>query len=517
MQARITLPLVPAVLLAAALIPCQCSKAQPEPEGCPDFPLEVPEQNALLARWAAKPVQQSRVLDDMEQDTGWRVFGIGEMSYTQSRARDGTRSLRFRTSLRDEEHYRRHRSEWGSFNGSQGGNTAIQRRFDEPQDWSAFNRISLWVYVHPTSMPTYCIHLRFACEGAPHNATSPGYAHFVHDLKPGQWNHVLWEIPHLRRDRVTDFAIHQMLRGHEPEDEGIVTYDFDRLELQRVEADPYEGWGVAPGRFAFCHTGYRPADPKRALAGAGCAETFELIRSADRQSVFSGEVRTVENRRGAFRLLDFSEFRTPGVYCLRSGSLQSPPFRIAEDIWIRPLTKAVNFFFCERCGYPVPGIHRECHQDWQGFRGDVKKVINGGWHDAGDLSQGTWRTALATFAMLRIVEQLRENGECADLERRVLEEARWGLQWLLRTRFSDGFRMHWSTMRIYTDNQVGTIDDVVSPARNVPWENYLTAAVETLAAELLQRSDPDLAERCRVAAREDWQAATASRANSSIP
>ena len=27
----------------------------------------------------------------------------------------------------------------------------------------------------------------------------------------------------------------------------IVTFDFDRLELQRVEPDYYEGWAVAPG------------------------------------------------------------------------------------------------------------------------------------------------------------------------------------------------------------------------------------------------------------------------------
>jgi hypothetical protein len=44
-----------------------------------------------------------------------------------------------------------------------------------------------------------------------------------------------------------------------------------------------------------------------------------------------------------------------------------------------------------------------------GFRGDVKKVVNGGYHDAGDLSQGIWRTAMATFAMENNLDELKKH------------------------------------------------------------------------------------------------------------
>ena len=71
--------------------------------------------------------------------------------------------------------------------------------------------------------------------------------------------------------------------------------------------------------------------------------------------------------------------------------------------------------------------------------------------------------------------------------------------------------MSFSVMRIYTDNKVGTIDDVVSPAKNVPWENFLTAAVQCKAAMMFEKTDPDLAGRARIAAIEDWQAAVDSR------
>ena len=66
-------------------------------------------------------------------------------------------------------------------------------------------------------------------------------------------------------------------------------------------------------------------------------------------------------------------------------------------------------------------------------------------------------------------------------------------------------------MRIYTDNKVGTIDDVVTPAKNVPWENFLAAAVECKASRMLEKSDPELAGKAITAAKEDWQAAVASR------
>jgi len=474
------------------------------------FPLPIPEENSLMARWEKKEVQKTLKIDDMEQPAGWQVTGIGAMGYTTERSRDGQQSLRFSTSLRDEEHYRQNRSAWGSLNGSQGGTSSILLEFSEPQDWSPYNRISFWVYVHPSSIPIHTIYLQMECNGVVYNAGYPRKSHFVQDLKGGQWNHVLFEIPHLKRDQVTSFRILQMLIGHHPEEEGIVTYDFDQLELQKVDPDQYEGWEVAPDQFAFNHIGYRPEDRKVAMAGEGAGDDYKLI-DREGNEVYSGKVRTLSNDEGLFRILDFTDFRQPGEYRIRSGSLESDPFPIGENVWMQPLFKAINFYFCERCGYEVPGIHLACHQDWQGFRGDTIKLINGGWHDAGDLSQGSWRTAMSTYAMLRNLEELEKTGDQPELAERIREEITWGLKWLLKTRFGDGYHMSFSVMRIYTDNEVGTIDDVVSPAANIPWENFLAAAVQCKAARMLEKSHPQLAEQSRIAALEDWKAAVTSK------
>lgn len=475
------------------------------------FPLEVQEQDALMAAWEKKEVLKSKMIDDFEANLNWQVHGIGEMSYTEERARNGKRSLRFRTSLRDEGHYRRNRTPWGAFGGNQGGSSSIEIRFAEPQDWSGFNRISFWAYVHPTSMPTYAFSLRLRSTGAVSSATNyNNKSSYVEDLKPGEWNHVLFEIPHLQRDKVTSFSINQMLTGHHPEEEGIVTYDFDQLEIELVEADQYEGWTVARNKFSYSHIGYRPNDPKIALAGDGAAGEFQLV-DGQGKSVFSGNVDEITNAQGTFRVLDFSEFKKIGTYRLKCGSLESNPFPIRADIWVQPIFKALNFFWCERCGYHVPGVHLECHKDWQGFRGEERKIINGGWHDAGDLSQGSWRTSMSTLALMMNLERFAREPEYSDLAKRLQDEVAWGVAYLLKTRFGDGYHMSFSVMRIYTDNEVGTMDDVVSPAQNVPWENFLAAAVQAKAATILRDYHPELAEESRKAALEDWQAAVDSR------
>ena len=497
------------VLLALVSILAWAATSRSDDGSLPGFPLQPEEEHSLMARWQTKPVLESQRID-MEKGQ-WSVGGPGKMEFTAEHAKDGGRSLRFQTNLRDEDYLAKHRGPYNSFNGTQGGDASVTLHFDKPQDWSALNRISLWVYVNPTKMHTYCCRLAFACNGVPASPTAPRASNYVEDLKPGQWNLILWEIANLPRDKVTSFAIHQTLRGHGPDEDGRVIYDFDRLELQRVNADVYEGWQVDPRVIAFCQAGYRPLEPKMALAADVGEGQFEVLRADNGQVALKGQAAPLHNERGAFRVLDFSELRTPGSYRLQIGSLKTEPFPIGDDIWTQPLLKGINFFFCERCGFAVPGIHGVCHEDWQGIHDDVKKPINGGWHDAGDLSQGTWRTAMGVYAMTEIVGQLRARGSQPALQERVVDEFSWGLKWLLKTRFGHGFRASWSTMRIYTDNKIGTLDDVIAPARNVPWENFLCAAAEVRAGRLLGSDQADLAKQCLEAAEDDWQAALASK------
>jgi hypothetical protein len=506
--------LKPFLLLSLLSVLSLAGKAQTGSKQFPAYPLAVPEQNSLRAKWEKKPVLESHLVDDLEHDGKWRVTSIGKMSYTQDRAKDGKRSLRFSTSIRDTAFLNLpgNKTKWGSqyFNLSgQAGSASVQLRFDSPQDWSKYNRVSFWVYVHPTSLPRHNINLGINNEGTPSGILTSARTSYCNDLKPGQWNHVLFEMPHLSRNKVTQFSLTRELTGNNPGEDPIVTYDIDKIELQRVEADQYESWAISPEKFSFSHIGYRPNDAKIAMVGSGGADKFQLINQQS-TVVFSGNVKAIETKNGLFNQLNFSDFKKEGIYRIRTGKLVSNPFPIKEDVWLDPVFKAMNFYFCQRCGYEVPGLHKACHMDWQGFRGDVKKVVNGGYHDAGDLSQGIWRTAMATFAMENNLDELKKHKNTAEVTNRMHGEITWGLQYLLKTRFGDGFHIHWCRMRMFTDNIIGTVDDVVVPAENIAWENFLAAAVEARAAILFQKSNPDLAKQAREAALDDWKAGVAA-------
>jgi hypothetical protein len=86
-----------------------------------------------------------------------------------------------------------------------------------------------------------------------------------------------------------------------------------------------------------------------------------------------------------------------------------------------------------------------------------------------------------------------------------MEEARWGLDWVLKTRFGDGFRNTGSAISRKTNGIIGDTDDVTATARNLPSANFAAAASEALAARVLKDCDPRTAAYALRTAKEDWR------------
>lgn len=449
---------------------------------------EHPERS-MLARWEQKEVLASCLVDDMEQEGRWVVReGNPRLEYTRENVYSGHQALRQRVSLVDSTQLKdpANRTLWNSFCGEQGGQTCVALEFPEPQDWSRWNRLSLWVYIHPSKNPNVSFALDLV-NTTPDGTLTPSRETNL-DLPQGKWTHVLWEIDYFPRDSVVRLEICQTCTGYDPEmGEANVTIDFDRLELQKVVPDHYEGWNIPEGEVLVPHVGYRPQDTKMALAPATDAPSFLLLDKRGKV-VYEAAPQVEEHKGIQYALLLFHEWTRPGTYTLRYGKATSHLFTIAEDIWKEPLKAAVNFYFHQRCGYPVEGVHGVCHEDVQGFFEDEVKPVNGGWHDAGDLSQGAWRTAYACYAL----QEVLKTDPFPDLAPILKSEADWGVDWLLKTRFAQGRHMSWSKVRMYTDGKAGTLDDVVSPAEYVPWELFLTSAVFSGAGE-------------QQAAVEDWE------------
>jgi hypothetical protein len=471
----------------------------------PRLPMANDYTNSIKTRWLNKKVHESRLLDNGENLTTWKLVNsgqaCGQMTLTQDRSIDGSNSVRLISTTTGDKPIPTVR-----YYGSAG----VVRTVDG-EDWSAWNRLSFWIYPDLPGFRNVSLLTIFRNDGqekVPDRYGKMGLNY--HILQNQQWNHVVWEISNLTRDKVTGLEFAYRLQGNEPGAAGVVRFDIDKLELQKVDADHYEGWNVAPGEIAFSHSGYATGAPKSAVASDLDAAEFTLINTATGLSVLSKRISTVTTQIGRFQVMDFSEVRQPGTYIIRAGNRVTRPFPIAGDVWKSSVWKAINFFYVERCGFTIPGVHDACHRDWTLLHGDKKLIVNGGWHDAGDLSQSLNNTAESAYAMYSLAERMQARGEDPALLARLIEEANWGLDWLLKTTFHDGFRPTFSTMDRWTNNILGDVDDMVAHASNGPGSNLAAAATEALAARVVRQSDPMLARASLNQAVEDWGFAMAA-------
>jgi len=454
--------------------------------------------NSAEFRWLGKMVHASRTLDDMTRPASWRFTGTGRLTFPTEPRLDGMRVLRVDMQMVT-----------GTPAPTRNGlsSVSLQRPFDG-EDWRGYNRISLWVRPELSGVPTLPLQIVLHNEGAERVPDRYGREgiHYV-TLANGGWQHLVWEIEPLARDRVTSIEIGYWVNKMLAAPGDRVAFEIGRLELQRVDPEHHTGWNVAPGAISFSHTGYQAGSSKTAVASDLAASTFQLVRVSDNalgDVVLQKPVETVRTRLGVFQQMDFSEVNAPGTYVIRTGNRSTRPFRIGADVWKETIWKALNFFYGNRCGYPVPGSHGVDHLDWFATHGDQRIVMSGGWHDAGDLSQGVINTGEATYAMFALAERLRARGDDPALVARVLEEAKWGLDWVLRVRFPGGYRMGFASHNLWTNNVVGDADDRSREAKNNPNANYIAAAAEAIAYRVLKESEPGLAARSLRTAEEDW-------------
>jgi hypothetical protein len=480
--------------LAAALFSLCFVSSLSAQEAAPSMPMQAHSEDGAEYRWLRKPVLDSRVLDNMEDLSSWSFAGDGEMALTTDRAKDGKYALRIRSTTNE-----------ARVGGDGEWEDLVATRKFANEDWSRFNRISLWVYPDVVGAPAISCTLVLHNDGT--HKLPDSYNEGRHEsipLKNHEWNHVVWEITPLSRDRVTaiDFAYSLPKKFPDPGDQTVLY--IDQLELQTVTPDHVEGWDVAAGKIAFSHSGYTTGTQKSAIASDLTARQFSLINQETGQVAFTGPVKAASTSLGKYQTLDFSQFRQPGTYAIKAGDTKTRPFRIGDDAWNSSIWKAVNFMYSERCGTAIPGIHNICHQDIYTTHGDKRIIVNGGYHDAGDLS-ATGHTPAMAYALLSLAESLQQRGEDPVLTGRLLEEARWSLNWVLKTRFGDGYRSTGQLASYWTDGIMGTADDRFGTAVNNPEWNFRVTAVEALAARVFKDSDPELAIRSLATAKEDWK------------
>ncbi|MDR1570357.1 MAG: glycoside hydrolase family 9 protein [Oscillospiraceae bacterium] len=432
-------------------------------------PMEADLKESAFERWRKKPVLKTRKLSLYDNFDKLIVRGPGTLH------RDGAISV----------------SGQGSVRLDMPTSTAIKppnnRRYAEPgirfpldhENLYEYNRISLWVRVESPGFSNQFVLIALHNEGE-HIVPVPGRFEGTHhnDVVPEEWTQVIWEMPDIYRDNVTGISIYTFLPGSPMNAADRMSLYVDDLRLETVNPEKTRGFDLPAGAIAYCHSGYLADARKHAITQNCSADTFALKNANSGETVFTGTVRQIEN---GFALMDFSDFTAPGFYVLSAGDVCTKPLPIGPDAYLSAAWKTLNFFFTERCGFEVPGVHIECHMDAFCRHPDGRTLpVCGGWHDAADVSQSIDKTSDVIVAMLDLAASVKKAHP--DLSERVLEEARWGLNWAMRTRFGDGYR-HISLIKgIWSNNYRGDKDDMTGDAQNFASHNYAAAYACAYAA-----------------------------------
>jgi hypothetical protein len=183
---------------------------------------------------------------------------------------------------------------------------------------------------------------------------------------------------------------------------------------------------------------------------------FRVLNADSGAPIFKGKVELLAGAWGQFDhhgLLDFTALTVEGHYVLEVGSTRSRPFVIAARVYHEISNHLLEFMRQQRCGYN-PFVDAVCHSfDGRTAFGPEPPGTylnaSGGWHDAGDQLKYLLTSSNATAQMLlayQIVESRRptdwrpyfkdefnslgQPGPNGEVD--VLDEARWGLEWMLR-------------------------------------------------------------------------------------
>lgn len=209
--------------------------------------------------------------------------------------------------------------------------------------------------------------------------------------------------------------------------------------------------------------GYLPNDQKIAIAFSmrPLKGNFVVVEKSSNKKVYSEKIKaSAAPGYGPFKYyydLDFSTFQTEGIYEIQLPSEKSKSSRviISQSAYKSYPEDLLGFMRQQRCGYN-PFFDEACHEKdgrlMDGPEEDSTYInVTGGWHDAGDQLKYLITSSNATARMIMAYklfpdafsDQVNALGQpsrnnTAD----VLDEARWGLDWIHKLHYAPGKLIH---------------------------------------------------------------------------
>jgi endoglucanase len=197
--------------------------------------------------------------------------------------------------------------------------------------------------------------------------------------------------------------------------------------------------------------GYKPGSVKVAVwcsKESKKIKNFQLVDATSKKNVYSVSAGKDFGLYGPFKStyrLNFSSFTKPGTYYLVAGSAKSPEFTIDKDVYKGTADFCLRYMRQQRTGFN-PFLKDSCHtHDGYTLYGPMRDSshidVVGGWHDASDYLQYSTTSANATWHLLAAYRDFpkvfSDEKQTNGLEGKnglpdVLDEAKWGLDWLLK-------------------------------------------------------------------------------------
>lgn len=197
--------------------------------------------------------------------------------------------------------------------------------------------------------------------------------------------------------------------------------------------------------------GYLKSASKVAVMGTFAEakkNSFELIDATNNKVVYTEKASNSYGAYGPFThsyRLNFSSYEKSGRYYLRMDEVRSPVFHIGNNVYDNTADFCLRYMRQQRSGFN-PFLNDSCHtRDGYTLYAPVPDSsfidVTGGWHDASDYLQYSSTSANAAYHLLAAYRDFphvfkdtrRENGtEGSNNVADVLDEAKWGLTWLLK-------------------------------------------------------------------------------------
>jgi endoglucanase len=200
--------------------------------------------------------------------------------------------------------------------------------------------------------------------------------------------------------------------------------------------------------------GYKTGMPMVAIwcsKESATLKEFRLLDVITGETVFTAPAGLAFGEYGPFKQtyrLDFSALDREGRFVIQAGGASSPEFTVAAMVYKGSADFCLRYMRQQRSGFN-PFLKDSCHtRDGYTLYGSNAGLpdsthidVSGGWHDASDYLQYVTTSANATYHLLMAYRDFGSvfsdhhlaNGLAGKNGRAdVLDEAKWGLDWLLK-------------------------------------------------------------------------------------